>query len=157
MLLRYLKDSIWARKTIWGNYSRIIEEKENNSIGMLSITLRILIRGHFGQFWTFDSLSWVGSRGLEVSTIWDKLLLLATWLLTISRANVIRYVNNNEFNDLVESLITYGILLKIFNELAAFHFRIIRNFIQRIIKKRKFIFNSCISFGIIFDINLKKT
>ena len=85
-------------------------------------------------------LIWLYLGGeLEVFDHFDSLLLtpyvnVLTWLI-ISRANVIRYVFNSEFNDLVESLITQGIFLKIFNELAAFRFRIIRNFIQRIIKK----------------------
>ena len=35
--------------------------------------------------------------------------------------NVISYVFNNEFNGLVESLITQEIILKIFNELVAFN------------------------------------
>jgi len=39
--------------------------------------------------------------------------------------NVSHYVVDNEFNDLVESLITQEKLLKIFNELVAFNIRII--------------------------------
>ena len=70
------------------------------------------------------------SAGLEVFVSFDS--LLPTRYVTVNHFkdqcdidNIINYVFNNEFNDLVESLITQEIFFKIFNELVAFNIRII--------------------------------
>ena len=126
--MRYLKillDS--SSKNNLRNNSRIIDKKKKiRVIEMLAISGEFEMESFRNLLEDFTP----SSAGLEVFVSFESLLLTRNVTFNHFKDpcdidNVISYVFNNEFNDLVESLITQEILLKIFNELVAFNIRII--------------------------------
>ena len=98
-----------------------------------------------------DMPTFIGDLKWSHFGTFSKILLhiLLDLKMDISRTNVISFVFNNEFNDLVESLITHEIFYKIFNELVAFNIRIICVAVykeKRIIKKKNLSIHQVASF-----------